>query len=171
MRRTLLALSLFLVLATVAGSKEPQRDPRPRLYNEISDDPALDRAARALYADKYQVIDIKSAAFTAARPKGHGRIYQDPRPIRELGTRAKALVVYIVTPEGMVTEPRVLTSTDERLAKYLLELIKIKRFFPARLNGVPVFSLIGEKAELQPSKPEENRLFKDGHGIQGARDR
>lgn len=172
MRQTVLALALLILLGAVVVGKEPRTDQRTRVYNEISDDRGLDRAARSLYGGKYQVIDIKAgAAFSPARVKGHHWVHKDPRPMREVGTRAKAVLFYIVTPEGTVTDLRVGTSTDDRVANYLLKLIGSKRFFPAQFNGAPVFSIGSETAEFEASTPEENRLFKDGQGIQGARDR
>ena len=172
MKQALLAFALLVLLAAVAVPREPRTDQRTRVYNEISDDRGLDRAARSIYSAKYEVIDVKAGpAFIPARVKGHGWVHRDPRPIREVGTRAKAVLFYIVTPEGMVVEPRVGTSTDNRVANYLLKLMATKRFFPARLNGVPVFSIASETAEFEASRPEENTLFKNGLGIQGSRDR
>lgn len=79
--------------------------------------------------------------FAPGRLKGVTRNYRDPRPEREGAVPGKVVVVGVVTPEGHVTEPRILQSTDKRVASYMLELITRERFVPARVRSAAVFSL------------------------------
>lgn len=172
MKRTAFLLGLLVVaLGKVSAQKSPAAG-KIVIYNEISDDPFLDRAGRNAYAGRYHVIDIKrSSEFTPARLKGASGYIDDPRPMREMGVPAKAVIVFVVTPEGLVKEPHLIQSTDQRVANHLIELMTLRRFAPARLRGVPVFSLYSSEAVFERGRDRDSGLFKNGLGIQGSRDR
>ena len=146
------------------------------IYNASSDLPLLDRTAAKLFSDKYQVVAVKPGRdFVRARLKGHGITvfyYADPRPMREMKTAAKASVGFVVTADGIVKDLRVLESTDKRVADFLMNRIQMRRFAPATYHGASVPSLEHMEAKFGPADERDNsRMFKDGLGIMGQRDR
>lgn len=163
-----LAVSLFLMGHGIASAQNAQDRSRVVVYNAISDDPSADRAARNAYTGKYRVIDIKTGdGFSPARLKGRSPYPRDPRSMRELATPAKAVVVYLVTPEGSVIEPRIVKSTDQRVANYLIKSIMPQRYVPAKFRGAPVFSI--NVTEVTFGNSIEQRPVNDGLGLQGFR--
>ena len=107
--------------------------------------------------------------------KGHGMTvfnYGDPRPMREMKTPAKASVGFVVTTDGFVKDLRLLESTDKRVAEFLMNQIQMRRFAPAQYHGAAVPSLEHMEARFGPADERDNsRMFKDGLGIMGQRDR
>src|SRR5688500_10095179 len=100
---TILAAELPILAQTSTGPG------RTTVYNEMSDDPVLDRAAGRAYAGKFHIVEVKPGQdYSPARLKGHNPYFSDPRPIREMQKPARATVAYIVTPQGTVIEPRVI---------------------------------------------------------------
>ena len=82
----------------------------------------------------------------------------------------KVSYAVVVTPDGKVIEPRILHSTDPVVSKYVIEKVRYERYFPARWQGTPVYSLRVE--EWKFGRPaEQDRLYRDGMGIQGQHDR
>lgn len=84
--------------------------------------------------------------------KGGSPYYTDQRPMREESVPGKAVIARVVTPEGLVIEPRILQSTDQRVANYMINLITPRRFAPARVQGAAVFSLWTDEFVWLPGK-------------------
>ena len=162
--------------AAPSNNSEKPADARNVVYRASSEKPVLDGALTKSFSDKYRVIAIKPGHdFVRARVKGND-IYlpssTDPRPMREMKSAAKAAVGFVVTADGLVKDLRVLESTDKRVADLLLNQIQMRRFVPAQYRGVAVVSLEYRKVEFGPAQEVDNsRMFKDGMGIMGQRDR
>ena len=177
MRHPFLALIFFLTWSGAADAQARESQSKLLLYNHVTGQPsALDRAAKNAYAGKFRVIDIRLAeGFAPGHVKGHDLLffYTDPRPEREEAVPAKVVLLWVVTPEGSVIEPRILHSTDARLADYVLNLVTLRRYAPARLRGSPVFSLWGDEFVFgsESKRSRDSDMFKNGLGIQGYRDR
>lgn len=158
-------------LCHVASAKPAES--RNIIYSASSEVPALDRSAAKLFSNTYQVIDVKPGGdFRRAHVKGF-EIYlrNDPRPMRETKTLAKASIGYVVTVEGLAKDLRVLESNDTRVAALLMKQISQRRFVPAQYRGAAVPSLQHTEVRFGPSDDKDSGLFKDGLGIMGNRDR
>jgi hypothetical protein len=170
------AAACAAIASFTAASAEKPAAPRHVIYNAGTDAPALDQSAARSFSDKYQVVTVRpSGGFVRARLKGHS-IYPlssaDPRPMRETKTIAKASVGFVVTPEGLVTDVRVLESTDKRVADFLVKQIVQRRFAPAQYRGAAVPSLEHTEARFGPADERDySSMFKNGLGIMGSRDR
>ena len=163
---TILATELPLLAQTPTGPG------RTTLYNEMSDDPVLDRAAGRVYAARFHIVEVKPGQdYSPARLKGHNPYFQDPRPMRELHKPARATVAYIITPQGTVIEPRVIEPSDSRLAEHVIKFISRRRFAPARHRGAAVFSVGAHQLSFPGSTQKENSSVRNGLGIMGYRDR
>lgn len=177
MRYTVLALAFLAILPRLANAQKPADQSKPLLYNHLAGKaPSWDRDAKNAYAGKFQVIDIRSGnGFTPGRMKTHDPrdYFPDPRPEREETVPAKVVLVWVVTPEGTVIEPRILQSTDKRVANSLLHMVGLGRYAPARLRGSAVFSLWGHEFVFgsETKRSRDSDMFKNGLGIQGQRDR
>jgi hypothetical protein len=163
-----LAATAFAVVAALAAEKPAE--PRNVIYNPSSEDRALDGIAAKLFSDKYRVIAIKpSSDFVRARLKGHDLYLPDqtdPRPVRDAKTSAKAAVGFVVSVDGLVTDLRVLESTDKRVADLLMKRIRERRFAPAQYRGAPIASLEHMKVEYGPMEDRDySRMYKEGTGI------
>ena len=143
------------------------------LFNCIKGAPTeLDRKAEKAYANDFKVVEItEEDDFKDARIKGYFYSINDPRSTRVWHVPGRVQVVYLVNPEGRVTDVKVLESTDPRFVKPMLECVKARRFFPARYRGKPVFSLWAESQEFGHPPRDGNGFGEDGLGIMGYRDR
>jgi TonB family protein len=129
---------LFLLALALCGSLARGAD-KPVVYNSAAaGDTPLDRAIKKVYADQYTIEDISAAAgYVPPKPTAGGL----PRTVRnEAGEplEGKVLVAYIITDEGLVSDPVVLHSSDEELNRTALDAMKEWRFFPGTRKGEPV---------------------------------
>lgn len=130
--------------------------------------PALNREAKKAYAGKFRVEEASAKnGYYPGGMKGFftsSLRFQDPRSMREAEIVGKISFAFVVTPDGKVTEPRILSSTDPRVSKYIIEKIRYERWFPARLRGTPVSSLhVGEWKFGGPES--KSKASGDGLGI------
>jgi hypothetical protein len=177
MKYATLAIAFLLSMSGVAYGQKAAELRKTLLYNEVTEESVVsNRAAQKAYAGAFQVIDIRHAdGFDPGRAKGSEpfSFYIDPRPEREAAVPGKVLLVWVVTPDGRVIEPRILHSTDARLASHVQGRVANRRYVPARLRGTAVFSLRGHEFVFGPAgkQSRDSMMFKDGLGIQGQRDR
>ena len=160
------------IVAPAIGGKPAE--PASVVYTVNSKAPVLDRTAAKLFSDEYRIVTVKPGAdFVPARVKGNDVdfSYYDPRPMREMKTPAKAVVGFIINPEGYVKDLRILESTDPRVADHVINQIQMRRFVPAKHHGAAVASLEYRGAHFGPANDKDGSLFKDGMGIMGYRDR
>lgn len=166
----LAATALAVVAALAPLAAEKPAEPRNVIYNPSSEDRALDGIAAKLFSDKYRIIAIKPGSeFVRARLKGHNLYLPeetDPRSVRDAKTSAKAAVGFVVSVDGVVSDLRVLESTDKRVADLLMKRIRERRFAPAQYRGAPVASLEHMKVEYGPMEDRDySRMYKEGTGI------
>lgn len=176
MKWVILALALLLLLPGLAQAQQSPARKKEALvivYDNVTDgSTATDRAAEKAYVDTLRIIEItEKEGFKPARLKGEPRAFKDPRSMRDWAVRGKITLLFVVTADGRVIEPRVLQSTDQRVSDLALKNIIYERFIPARLRGLPVSSLYGEEIAFRGYKSQGNGIGQNGLGIQGYRDR
>jgi rhodanese-related sulfurtransferase len=155
----------------MADTEKPTVQGKTQIYNQIIEKPIVSgRDAQKAYAGKFQVIDIRQGGeFAAGHIKGHEPRFfwasWDPRPVRQETIPARVVLVWVVSPEGRVIEPRVIQSPDKRLAEQVIAEVTHLRYAPARLRGIAVFSLWSHQFVFGGDKRQGDSGFKDGLGI------
>jgi hypothetical protein len=169
----LVTLTLLLVAPGLAPAQKPADNSQLLIYNDITSGlSALDRDARKAYTGRFRVVEVTERdGFTPGRIKGVAVPFRDPRSMREAAVPGKIVYLFVVTADGRVIEPRILQSTDRRVSDYVLKSILVRRFVPARFRGVPVASLHSGDLDFGSQRTDENKLFQNGLGLQGYRDR
>jgi hypothetical protein len=122
----------------------------PLAYNNVEGDgsAALDRAIKRAYLGRYEIVDTAGASG-----------YVEPQPLRgELPSSASdaagrpldgyVLAVYIVGADGIVADPVILRTTDERLSKVATDAMSHWRFTPGRVDGSPVATTAAQEFEF-----------------------
>lgn len=175
-RFCLLAVTILLVSPGLAQAQQKRNESKPLVYAVPGkESEQLVRDARRVYADKFRFFEVRQGqGFAPAGLKGFftsAMRFRDPRSMRVSEIPGKVSYALVVTPDGKVIEPRVLHSTDPQVSRYVIERIRNERYFPARWQGTPVYSLHVDEWKFGGEPAEENRYFKDGMGIQGKRDR
>jgi hypothetical protein len=170
------AVAGLILLAISPGPTQAQKTTEqglPVVYNDVTAGiSTLDRDARKAYAGKFRLVEVtESDGLTPARIKGHTTPFKDPRSMRDWAVPGKVVYLFVVTADGRVIEPRIVQSTDRRVSEHVIKSILVRRFVPARFRGVKVSSLHADDIDFGSRGPDENRLYKNGLGIQGSRDR
>lgn len=171
MKHTVLALTFLVAGLTLANTEKPAVPGKTLVYNQIIEKPVVSgRDAQKAYAGRFQVIDIRQGGeFAAGHMKGHTPRFfwasWNPRPVRQETIPAKVVLVWVVSPEGLVIEPRVIQSPDKRLAEQVIEEVMRLRYAPARLRGIAVFSLCSHEFVFGGNKWPGGGEFNDGSGI------
>jgi hypothetical protein len=171
MKHAVLALTLLVASPALAATQKPAEQGKTLIYNQIIEKPIVSgRDAQKTYAGKFQVIDIRQGGeFTPGHLKGHNPRFfwgsWDPRPVRQETIPAKVVLVWVVSPEGGVIEPRVIQSPDKRLAEQVIAEVTRLRYAPARLRGIAVFSLWSHEFVFGGNKWPGGGEFNDGSGI------
>jgi hypothetical protein len=169
--------TLAILLAS-PGQVQAQRkndNSKPLVYADLwKGSEPLVRDARKAYADEFRFVEMKQKpGFYPGGMKGFFTStlrFRDPRSMRVSEVPGKVSYAVVVTPDGKVIEPRILQSTDALVAKYVIEKVRHERYFPARWQGTPVYSLHVQEWKFGgPS--QRDRLYRDGLGVQGQRDR
>ena len=120
---------------------------KPVVYNHITvADSAMDRLAHQHYDAEFKVVDFRDHDGVYDPPN----VKYDPRPktpADKYGTpiTGKVVVFFIITPEGQVTKPTIIASTDPRLNPEVLEALAQWTFEPARVNGRAVAVIGGHE--------------------------
>jgi hypothetical protein len=171
MKHTVLALTFLVASPALADTEKPVFQGKTLIYNQLIEKPVVSgRDAQKAYAGKFQVIDIRQGGeFSAAHMKGHEPRFfwteWDPRPVRQETIPAKVVLVWVVSPEGRVIEPRVIQSPDKRLAEQVIAEVTRLRYAPARFRGVAVFSLWSHEFVFGDHQSRWGGEFNDGSGI------
>jgi hypothetical protein len=133
----------------------------------------LKQAAAKAYTDMFKIVEVTKTqkGYQAGYFKGRPISYPDFRSMRSWAIPAKVVILYLVTTEGRVTEPRVVESTDHTLTDGILADMKSWRFTPARLQGRPVAHLAFFEQKFGGRVRDGNGVKGDGLGIMGYRDR
>ncbi|TZF79810.1 hypothetical protein FW784_14165 [Lysobacter lacus] len=120
------------------------------VFNRLSPESfAIDSAAKKAYGCRYIFADT-FGGLQRAKPTAGGL---PPAPVGPDGSPkvGKVVVAYIVTLEGLASDPVVVESTDPELSEVALAAMKEWRFEPARFNGRPVASLAAQEFPFGPS--------------------
>jgi hypothetical protein len=168
-----LLLSLLPKLVGAEAKRNEAKESRPILYISFSS-PATDQDRREekLYGNSFRLLEVSPRdGFEDARLKGEFHGIADPRSMRLWRLPGKVSIAFVVTPEGRVTDLRVLESTDPLFTAAMTEEIMSERYFPARSHGQPVFSLGSLAQKFGHSSRDGNGYGQDGLGIMGYRDR
>jgi TonB family protein len=113
---------------------------KPVVYNHITAaDSPLDRLAHRQYDVDFKVVDFRDQDGAYSPPE----VKYDPRPKTppdNYGTpiTGKVVVFFIITAEGQVVKPVIVSSTDRRLNQEVLGALAQWTFEPARVNGQAV---------------------------------
>jgi len=126
---------------------KPAATPFDTVYNHItpeSESRGDDAKFKALYGDRFRFVDIASRpGFAGAKVTGGGLPRQ---AFAADGTQltGNAVLAFIVSPDGRVVEPRLVSISDERLRDTVLAAVAAWRFAPATLDGKPVPTLAAQ---------------------------
>jgi TonB family protein len=128
-----------LFLLALAICSVAQAADKPVVYNKADGgDTPLDRAIKKVYADKFTIEDASIASgYESPKPTAGGL----PRTALDEAGEPLAgyvLIAYIVTDEGLVSDPVVLNSSNEELNHTALDAMKEWRFTPGAFKGKPV---------------------------------
>jgi hypothetical protein len=142
-----LAAGAFIAAAALAQAAE-----KPVLYNNLEGDGGvtLDRAIKDAFAAKYTIVDTSRAAGYAEPDATAGDLPKTATDEQGQYLAGYVLVAYIVTADGLVAEPVVLKSNDERLSKVALDAMAHWRFTPGKLNGVAVATTAAQEFNFGP---------------------
>jgi TonB family protein len=106
----------------------------------------MDRLAHQQYEAEFKVVDFRDQDGTYAPP---GLKYNPPPKAPAGNTGApitgKVVVFFIITAEGRVVKPVIITSTDRRLNQEVLGALAQWTFEPARVNGQAVAVIGGHE--------------------------
>jgi TonB family protein len=120
---------------------------KPVVYDHIAGAVTdMDRLAHQTYEAEFKVVDIRNqdGAYSpptlklAPQPKAPGDISGKP-------ITGNVVVLFIVTAEGKVEKPVIVSSTDQRLNRRVIETLGEWAFEPAQLNGKSVASIGGQE--------------------------
>jgi len=113
------------------------------VYNHVSGASSpLDASVSEHFSKRYRVVDFSDKDHTWVFPKGVGE--HRPPPPAYLESRCvsgQALVAYVISSDGRVTEAYAAKSTNEFLGELAVHLMSERRFFPGQLDGRSVPSL------------------------------
>jgi hypothetical protein len=127
--------AVFSTACALAGTPE-----KPVVYNNIDGDGSaeLDRAIKGAYSARYTILDSgRSMGF--AEPNATEGTLPDAA-LSETGQplTGYVLAAYIVSAEGLVTDPVILRTTDGRLTEVARTAMSHWRFSPGRIKGAAV---------------------------------
>ncbi len=151
-RRALVWIGLAVALVVAQGGSRPataaQSESRKLVvYNHILEPgAAMDRLVHQTYDAGFQVVDFTDRDHIYMPP----RLAEAAPPIAPLDDTGKAIkgtveALFIVTAEGRVLNPVVITSSDPRLNAAVLESLSGRTYRPARIDGWNVAATAGEE--------------------------
>ncbi len=151
-RRSLVWIGLAAALVVAHGESRPataaQSEPGKLLvYNHVLEaETAMDRLVHQTYDASFQVVDFTDQDHVYIPP----RLAEAARPNAPLDNTGKAIkgtvqAFFIVTAEGRVLNPVVITSSDPRLNAAVLESLSGRMYRPARIDGWNVAATAGEE--------------------------
>ena len=112
--------------------------PKPTVYNRVHGEfTDLDKQFVAAYEAKFTVVNLRDEDAAQYTPP-EATAGELPRTFRMgdgkfLG--GDLLVGFVISPEGRVTDPVILKSSDQRLNAAALKAMEEWRFKPAKVNG------------------------------------
>lgn len=131
--------------------------PKPTLHNRVHGEfTDLDGQLVAAYESKFTVVHLGDEdAAQYVRPEfAAGDV---PRVLRDDNGRflgGDVLAAFVITPDGRVTDPVVLKSSDKRLDAAALKALREWRFKPGKVNGSAVTTSAAHEFSFE-APPEE----------------
>ena len=113
------------------------------VYNHVSGaSTPLDASVSEHFGKRYKVVAFSDKDHTWVFPKGIGE-HRPPPPtyVENRCVSGQALVAYVISSEGRVTEAYAAKSTSEFLGELAVHLMSERRFSPGQLDGRSVPSL------------------------------
>jgi hypothetical protein len=128
---------VYLLLAVPLFARAPKElhavGAKPVIYIYVGKGPERrgDTEVKSAYGGKFRIVELTDERGYTRSRASHPVI---PRPLYESGqlVEGSARLVFIVTDKGRVIEPFVLTSTNKRLNRTVLDIISQWRGTPAR---------------------------------------
>ncbi len=119
---------------------------KPVVYNHIAGAATdMDQLAHETYETEFTVVDVLDQGGAYSPP---GLKYNPPPKapagISGAPITGKVLVFFIITAEGQVVKPVIISSSDRRLNREVLQTLAQWTFEPAKLNGRNVAAIGGE---------------------------
>ena len=127
--------------------------PGPVVYNDARGDggATLDRVIKETYGARYTIIDTGSGSGYAGPTATAGALPTTAASQSGEPLSGYVLAAYIVSAAGLVSDPVILRSTDERLGAAAAEAMSHWRFTPGTLNGAPVASTAAQEFTFGPT--------------------
>jgi hypothetical protein len=139
------------ILLLIGGSAAHAQDShKPIVYNHLTEAGAgMDHLVHATYDDAFTIVDFSDRDSTYVPP----HVLYGPQPTvppAEAGAQLAGTVVvfFIIKPDGLVTQPVVVSSSDPRLNPGILATLNGWIFTSARVNGRPVAVTAGQEFTL-----------------------
>jgi hypothetical protein len=136
-----------VAVSVIAGAAHVVSADTSVIYNHVSDTRTqLDDAVRERFARRYKVVEFTDKDHSWVYPRLVTRssqtlpVYRDGRCIP-----GQALVAYVISVDGSVSDGFAAQSTDSFLGLVAVQLAKEKRFAPGKLDGRPVASVAASK--------------------------
>ena len=150
LKNLLRILALSALLSAPAFADAPAK---PVIYNHLEGDGGieLDRAIKAAYGDKFNIVDITLSDGFVEPEATAGKM---PDPIKnEFGqlVGGYVLATYLVTPDGLVAYPVIVSSTDPHLAQAALVAMADWRFKPGTLKGEAIATTAAQEFTFGPT--------------------
>jgi TonB family protein len=141
----LLALALTALTARAAD--------KPVIFNSAAaGDNPLDRAIKKVYADKYTIEDISVASGYVPPKPTAGSLPRSVRSQTGEPLEGKVLVAYIITADGLASDPMILQSSNNALNAVALDAMKEWRFIPGARKGVPIPTTAAQEFDFKIEK-------------------
>jgi TonB family protein len=138
---------LLLLLANPCRAQD-----KPIAYNNMEGDGgvALDRQIKDAFGAKYAVVDTRQSEGYAEPEPVAGHMPKSPATASGQLLGGYVLVVYIVSAQGLVTDPVVVRSSDPRLTEVALRAMAQWRFRPGTLKGSAVATTAAQEFSFGP---------------------
>jgi len=138
-------LLVAVPLYAAAAKEALALDGKPAVYCSVGkgSERHFDAEVKAHYGKKFKIVGLNDErGYTRSR----ATTKVIPQPLYESGqmVQGSVRVVFIVTDKGRVLEPFVLTSTNAKLNRTVLDIIMQWRGTPARLNDVPISVILAQ---------------------------
>ncbi|HEX5011617.1 MAG TPA: TonB family protein [Planctomycetota bacterium] len=136
-------------LALLALATPVRADDKPTIYNHAAV-PAndLDKKLTAALAARFTVVDVAEGDVYAAPKVLAGSLPSAARSETGEALHGYVLVAYVVSVDGLASDPIIVESTDPRLDRFALEAMRAWRFTPGSVNGKVVPTASGQEFDF-----------------------
>ena len=156
------AFYLLLLMAALALPAAMLAQDKPVVYNDMEGDEGavLDRQIKGAYGAKYTIVDTNpSVGYSGPNPVA-GEMPKAPTIASGRLLGGYVLIVYIVSAQGLVTDPVVITSSDRRLQDAALAAMAAWRFTPGTIRGSAVATTAAQEFNFGPRDFSNGYLMK-----------